>query len=193
MLQRVQTIYLILSILCLGIAATTEIGIYTFKEGKNSVSAIVSGKGVHFIAEVDGEKKDVTNEVVEIEERNPNLGETNLKDDLALPLYIPFVLLICWNIWTIISYKKLKKQLGLARIGTFLSLLITIGVIVGFSIGKTIGAKMLGLENIADDLEITTGMGIGFFTAVACLPFAFLTQIAIKRDLKLIQSIDRIR
>lgn len=193
MWQRVQTIYLVLGIVCLTLGSFTEIGIYTFKEGKNSISAIVSGTGVHFIAEVDGEKKDVTDEVVEIEKQNPRLSEQNLKDDLALPLYIPLMLMICWNIFVIFSFKNMKRQLSLARLGTIFSALIAVGVIAGLTLGKSIGAKMLGVEDMMDEIEITTGMGVGFFTAVAAFPFSLLAQLAIKRDYKLIKSVDRIR
>lgn len=193
MIQRVQSIYLILGIICLSLASFTDIGLYSFSEGNNSVSAIVSGQGVQFEASVNGEEIDVTNEVVQIGKQNPKFKPGEAPKDFEYPLYIPFMLLICFNIWILMSYKKLKRQLKLARIGTLFNLILALSVIIGFSMGKTIGAKLLGIEDIIGDFEITTGMGIGFFAAVASLPFSYLTQIAIKRDLKLIQSIDRIR
>lgn len=198
MIQRIQTIYLVILIACLFIGAFTSIGIYTFEENGVAVSALVKGQGVEFELTVDGEVQDLTKEIEEIEKadraRLINRDTLNImKEGIPIPLYIPFMLLICLNIWIILSYKKLKRQLSLARFNTILCLLLTLGTIIGFSVGKTVGAQLLGIEDIASDIEITTGMGVGFFTTVATLPFALLAQLSIKRDLKLIQSIDRIR
>lgn len=190
-------------IACLFVASFTSIGVYTFEENNASISAIVSGQGVHFELVVDGELQDLSKEITEIENKIAEAGAEGkfvdtqtlerMKEGIPFPLYIPFMLLICLNIWIILSYKKLKRQLSLARFNTFLCLLVAAGTIIGFSLGTTIGGQILKAEKFTDDMTITTGMGPGFFAAVATLAFALLAQISIKRDLKLIQSIDRIR
>lgn len=204
MLQRIQTIYLILTIACLFVASFTSIGIYTFEENDVAISALVGGQGVEFELAVDGEVQDLSKEITELEKEINQRGGapisfgqadtlTKLKEGIPLPLYIPFMLLICLNIWIILSYKKLKRQLSLARFNTILCLLLVIAAIVGFSLGEEIGARMLNSENLTEEITISTGMGAGFFAAIATFPFALLAQMSIKRDLKLIQSIDRIR
>lgn len=205
MLQRIQTIYLIIIIACLFVASFASTGIYTFQEDKVEMSAIVSAQGVNFELIVDGEVKDLSKEIEELEAdlRESGVIENNkiitpgtlkkIKNGIQLPLYIPFLMLICLNIGIIFSYKKLKRQLSLARLNTFLCILLAAGTIIVFSLGKAIGGQLFEMEKFASELTITTGMGAGFFAAVATLPFALLAQISIKRDLKLIQSIDRIR
>lgn len=208
MLQRIQTVYLIIIIVCLSITSFSDIGIYSFTENKTEISAIVNTQGVRFQLAVDGEVKDLSKEISELEKElkeSPAMSYDNktglkilstldtLKKGIPMPLYIPFMLIICFNIWILISYKNLKRQLSFARINTFICLLLTAAIIIGFSLGTSIGKEMLNLEEITDQIEITTGMGLGFFTAIIAFPFALLAQISIKRDLKLIQSIDRIR
>ncbi|MCB0478366.1 MAG: DUF4293 family protein [Crocinitomicaceae bacterium] len=198
MLQRIQTIYLILIIAGLFIASFTSIGIYTFSESGVDVSAIVGGQGVSFELVVDGEVQDLSKEISELEKANraqlvnPDTLK-KMKEGIPIPLYISFMLLICLNIWIIMSYKKLKRQLALARFNTILCFLMVVLTIVGFSMGKPIGARILHVEDLASQISITTGLGAGFFGIMVCLPFALLAQLSIKRDLKLIQSIDRIR
>ncbi|MEZ4938296.1 MAG: DUF4293 family protein [Crocinitomicaceae bacterium] len=198
MIQRIQTIYLILVIAGLFVASFTSIGIYTFEEQGVEVSALVGGQGVSFELVVDGEVQDLSKEISELEKANraqlvnPDTLK-KMKEGISIPLYIGFMLLICWNIWIVMSYKKLKRQLSLARINTILCFLMVVITIAGFSMGKTIGAKILHVEDLASQITITTGMGAGFFGIIICLPFALLAQLSIKRDLKLIQSIDRIR
>ena len=198
MLQRVQTIYLILCIICLGIATSSNIGIYSFNEEEVDFSAIVDTKGVQFELQIGGETKtyeDIQHEL-EIGRKNhlinPKTIEVLKEGGREYPLYIPYITIICLIIWVIISYKNLKRQLFFARLNTLFSFLLFLGVVIGFNMGKTIGIKMMGMEGV-EDIEIATGMGIGFFFSIAAFPFALLAQIAIKRDLKLIQSIDRIR
>jgi len=71
----------------------------------------------------------------------------------------------------------------LARSIFFLYLLILIAFIVFASIGYS----------PSKSIETTRELGLGFIFLVLGFPFAFLGQIGIKRDKKLLDSLNRLR
>jgi hypothetical protein len=81
------------------------------------------------------------------------------------------------------SYKNLNRQFQIARSIFFLYLLILIAFVVFATIGYS----------PAKEIETTRELGLGFIFLVLGFPFAFLGQIAIKRDKKLIDSLNRLR
>jgi len=59
-------------------------------------------------------------------------------------------------------------------------------IILGFSFGMFDGNKPM-------DSNISTELGLGYFMPLASLLFAFLATIFIKKDNKLVKSMDRLR
>lgn len=81
------------------------------------------------------------------------------------------------------AFKNLNRQFKLGRIifGIYFLMLLSIIALAVF------GNHLLDVE--------TTGreMGLGFFLFVIGFPFTFLANTGIKRDKKLLESVDRIR
>jgi hypothetical protein len=90
------------------------------------------------------------------------------------------------------SYKNLKKQLNLARLLFFLTLLY-VGVNMFLAYFGLNYAQPLIEEIPLDDIRVSRITHLGFYLVCALLPFAYLAQLGIKRDYSLIKSLDRLR
>lgn len=101
----------------------------------------------------------------------------------SFPLYIASIVIVLLMTYTILSYKKLKLQLQLARVSMLLYLLFILYICIVPFINAEIN------KGVAVDFT----MMIGFYVAVFGFPFAYLAQSAIKRDKKLIDSLNRLR
>ena len=100
-----------------------------------------------------------------------------------MPMFIGIIAMALLIFLTIMSYKNLDRQLKLGRTVFFLYLLSLVGVLVL----AFIGGSYAGLENASREL------GLGFYLFVAGFPFTFLANMGIKRDKKLLDSLDRLR
>jgi cell division protein FtsW (lipid II flippase) len=99
------------------------------------------------------------------------------------PFFIGTIALILIGFLTLMSYKKLDRQFKLGRMTFYIYFVMLISVITLATFGGSI-------------LSVDTGrreMGIGFFLFVAGFPFSFLSNTGIKRDKKLLESLDRLR
>ena len=156
MLQRIQTIYFSLVIICLGVTCT---GMEFFR----------FVKGAEFYSfSVYGIQKGVGND---------------LSMHKSMPIYITVIGLCLFAFMILMSYKNIKKQLKWARNLFFLYAFILIGVIVYSLISKSHFFESGGEQEL----------GLGYLFLVAGLPFCFLAQIAVKRDKKLLDSLNRLR
>ena len=101
----------------------------------------------------------------------------------SYPMFIGTIALILLCFLAIMSYKNLDRQLKLGRIIFGLYFLGVIGVLVLTMIGEQlIGTKLDARE-----------MGLGFILFIAGFPFTFLANLGIKRDKRLLDSLDRLR
>lgn len=108
------------------------------------------------------------------------------------PLIFAQVLLLILALFTLFGYKSLKKQLRLARLTLFLTFIYVL-LIMFFSY-FTLGMLQPYIDEIPlEELIVQRKMQFGFYIAVAQFPLMFLAQLAIKRDLNLIKSLDRLR
>lgn len=151
MIQRAQTIYLLLVTICSILAIFLSFSSYQITDAKivyNACGFVLEGKSI-----------------------------------LSLPIY-PFLSGIAFiSLGSIFLYKKRKVQLRLNQVN-YLLILVAI-VLIFLDFGKI--EKALG-----DDAK-TVSYGIGMFLPVACLVFTFLANRGIKKDEKLIKSLDRLR
>lgn len=99
------------------------------------------------------------------------------------PVFIGLIALILLVFITLMSYKNLNRQFKLGRTVFYLYFVFLITLLILSSFGS----KLIDAETSARE------MGLGFFLFVAGFPFTFLANTGIKRDKKLIESVDRIR
>ena len=157
MIQRIQTLYLAISIICL---ATVSFGMAVLN---------MKDKGFHGYVSAYG-KTIFTHE-----------GEVDTV--LFRPLFIIPLILILLCAWTIFVFKNLKLQLQLGRL-TFLLYTVAIALVLLYN-------EMA--EPITKGVETEYAFAPGFFIFVAGLPFVFLANLGIRKDKKLLDSLNRLR
>ena len=113
------------------------------------------------------------------------VGEENgsLESASSMPFFLTVISFILFIFITLMGYKNLNRQFKLARGIFFIYLILLIAVIV-FAV---IGGGVLSNEPTKREL------GIGFLFFVLGFPFSFLAQLGIKRDKKLLDSLNRLR
>lgn len=156
MIQRVQTIYLFLAIICLG-STCWGLEFFRFVQPNEAFSFSVFG----------------------IE----SLKEASSSMFKSIPIYLSVIGLCLFLFMTLMSYKNLKRQLKWARSCTFLYALFVSASIVFYYAGG--GFITVG--------EYVRELGLGYALLIAGFPFCFLAQLGIKKDKKLLDSLDRLR
>ncbi len=159
MIQRIQTVYYIISMIFLGFLLS-GMDLLRFVSKDSYYAFNIHGIAQHFT--------------------DSKLAAVETK---SIPLYISVIGLILLEFVVIMSYKNLNRQFQLARSIFFLYLLILVAFIVFATIGYS----------PSKSIETTRELGLGFIFLVLGFPFAFLGQIAIKRDKKLLDSLNRLR
>tara|TARA_B100000965_G_scaffold264666_1_gene223516 strand:+ start:303 stop:773 length:471 start_codon:yes stop_codon:yes gene_type:complete len=156
MIQRVQTIYLFLAIICLG---STCIGLefYRFVQPNEAFTFSVFG-----IESVKGDASTIHK---------------------SIPIYLSVIGFCLFLFMTLMSYKNLKRQLKWARSCTFLYALFVMASIVFYYVGG----------GFLTEGSYTRELGLGYALLIAGFPFCFLAQLGIKKDKKLLDSLDRLR
>lgn len=111
----------------------------------------------------------------------------NLKNEVieSTPnyFYIIDILMILLTFNTLMKYKNLSQQLKWARNISFMYLTMVIALVIFAAIGNKYFFDGLG----------TRELGAGFSILVISFPFSYLAQLAIKRDKKLLDSLNRLR
>ncbi len=156
MIQRIQSVYLAISMILLLIVSS---GMTIFSFAAESITYIFSVFGW---TAVDAEENVINHE--------------------GYPFYIISGLLVLLIFWCIMSYKKLDLQLKMGR-----------GILVLYllSIIALLFLMMTGADRFTE--SVTRELSIGFLLFVLGFPFIFLANVAIKRDKKLLDSLNRLR
>jgi hypothetical protein len=197
MLQRIQTIYLIIYLVLSGVVLS-GVSILNFDASgdyiQESIQLNISSQQISG----DGKLTLPAESVSQFSEDMKELpfdfdAETQtLTFEASSPLLIVQILLMLFAVMTIFGYKNLKRQLNLARATFFLTLLYVLGVMAMVYFALDYANPYLDKIPL-DNLIISRQSNLGFYLICAMLPFAYLAQMGIKRDLNLIKSLDRLR
>lgn len=157
MIQRIQTIYLLIAMLLL---AFVTVGVDFFSFVSEEFRYNFNVYGIQKVALSNNEIAETTN----------------------YPIYISTICLILLAFITMMSFKSLDRQFKLGRTLFGLYFVFLIALIIFSFIGDTM------IEE-----EVKREMGLGFFLFASGFPFTFLANTGIKRDKKLLNSLDRLR
>lgn len=190
MIYRIQSVYLILVI--------SALVMLTF--GADVFKTIVTEKGQYELinhGNVYGVQKDLVVKgqlsVENIQQLRMETDKVDVEEGLTgistkkLPLYIVSILLTLLSIVILVSYKDLKRQLNLSRF-LFIFSLLSFGLclVLYYQFKGSYGA------GITED-QVVTQLGFGFYWICIVTAFSFLALHNIKKDYKMIRSIDRLR
>lgn len=164
MIQRIQTIYILIATICLSIVTLGHsILIYFFESTRANMES--------FQLTLNG---------IENQEKIATSSAFNI------PLNFVSYLLIILLLISIFSFKNLKRQDLLVKIGTLVYSLILIFVVIVYFFND------LG-TTITNNTKYTPQFDAGFFILCVGLPALILANNGIKRDKKLIDSLNRLR
>lgn len=157
MIQRIQTLYLLITIICL--------------------SVVQFGADIFYLI---GDKMYALN-AYGIMNLTPGQDEKMLK---SMPIFLVIVLLVILLVISIFSFKDLKKQLKLVKLtGIIYSLILLVLVVV----------SLTNWNIIEDEKNISYKVSTGFYFIGMGLPGIFLALQGIKKDLNLLDSLNRLR
>ncbi|WP_107040275.1 DUF4293 family protein [Brumimicrobium mesophilum] len=190
MIQRVQSLYLLLTLGALIILSVGTDVFVTEVAQKDQFDIISHGNvyGVQKDLHVHG---DLTDENITL--LKEATGKVDIDGDMiGIPTYyFPFysitILLSMLTVVVLLGYKNLKRQLKLGRLLFVLNFLL---------FGASIALYYLLRSNTipeSSDYTASVHLSFGFYCIVIALAFSFLANIGIRRDVRLIKSIDRIR
>ncbi len=104
-------------------------------------------------------------------------------DHRTLPIVVGTIALALLCFICIMSYKNLNRQYKLGRTIFLLYFVGVIGIVL---------LSFLG-DGLLSEAATKRELGLGFYLFIAGFPFTFLTNIGIKRDKRLLESLDRLR
>ena len=160
MIQRVQSIYYILAMICLSLLLS-GMDIFRFV-----------GSKTYYVFSAFG-----------LEAGNINDPQGKLESLSKIPFFLTLISFILFIFIALMGYKNLTRQFKLARTIFFIYFFLIVALVV-FAI---MGGGMLSAD------ETKRELGLGFLLFVLGFPFCFLAQLGIKRDKKLLDSLNRLR
>jgi len=189
MLQRIQTLYLLFAIISLlVISFGTSMFSFELEKGKEvDVEIAVNVFGTQATGTIELTEETETKKMhdfLKLKERTDRVAGSPI---ISFPFYLITIFMSMLSVATLLSYKKLETQQKLGRFNFVFLVLGLIFVTIAFygSRGQ--------LNNMLEDLNVTSRLGLGYYLLIVATAFAFLANLGVKRDLNLIKSIDRIR
>ncbi len=101
----------------------------------------------------------------------------------TFPIFVGTIALVLLSFLCLMSYKNINRQFKLGRLVFFIYFLSLLSIFLL----SVFGDRLLDVSSSSRE------MGVGYFLFIAGFPFSFLVNIGIKRDKKLLDSLDRLR
>ncbi|WP_083261306.1 DUF4293 domain-containing protein [Crocinitomix algicola] len=165
MIQRIQSIYLLLAFICMTMLLFFPVfSIELSQPDTETIKALLTKDGI-----VSGQ---------------------NLVTEL--PLFYVYILLALLSIACILLYKKRPRQLMITRINLILHVLLVLGIYTFYFFGEPFVMDGLS-DGVYENAKIVFLMDTGFFFLIPPVAFIFLAIRGIKRDENLVNSLNRLR
>lgn len=167
MIQRIQSIYLVLAFICMALLLFFPIFSIEF-----------SAAGTDTILETAYLNKDgvvTSNEII-----------------ANLPLSYFYIGLALLSAICILLYKKRKRQLLITRLNLIVHVLFVLAIYAVYYFGESFIVQEFNQRDY-EDVEVIFSMQLGFFFLIPPIAFIYLAIRGIKRDENLINSLDRLR
>ncbi len=161
MLQRIQTVYLLVALIAIILTFFSPVSIYTFGDTVDTYLGTVSFY------------------LFGLEKQPESLGPF-YKFLFYLPLILCAALILALTVLTILQYKKRLRQLRTIN----LTILLNIVLIV---------LLFFYTDKISKDLSLPSTYKIGSVFPLISLVFLILAMYAIKKDERLVRSLNRLR
>ena len=114
-------------------------------------------------------------------------SQSSLEGLKVYPFYSGYLVAVAFGILMLVNFKKRQKQL---RYGTLSYFFVLITIVYMFL--EVSSTQEILLSDVSNSLQ-SINYSYSMYLLVACLPFIFLANRAIKKDQKLVSSLDRLR
>jgi len=114
-------------------------------------------------------------------------SQSSLEGFKVYPFYSGYLVAVAFGILMLVNFKKRQKQLRYGMLSYFFVLITLLYMFLELSSTKEF---LLGNEN--NSLQ-SINYSFSMYLLVACFPIIFLANRAIKKDEKLVSSLDRLR
>jgi hypothetical protein len=182
MIQRIQTVYLALAGIAIILLLFMPFAEYTLTANEMEAEAVWTIGADGIALATDGREVPQASAIIE------KLGKLDQffmigKSAIIALAFLAFII--------IFLYKKRKMQMRLAML-LIVSCVLAMALMVA---GGRVGEEILGdkVGQLGLDASISFSPVVGYFLPAVALAFAFLAWRAIRRDEKLVKSVDRIR
>lgn len=190
MIQRIQSLWLALAVICIGLCFLFPVAKYQIAADKLSKNQRVESQ-LDLVAKV---QKDAPNDKQQMEAGEPVMvieqGETKMTTWTLVTLAIVsgVIGLLC-----IFLFKNRRLQMRLATLG-FMTTLAYIFLLFFWAVDKYADVLLShGLTRFLSEAKPEVSWGVGAFIPMAALVFFFLAQRAIRKDEALVRAADRLR
>ena len=190
MIQRIQSLWLALAVICIGLCFLFPVAKYQIAADKLSKNQRVESQ-LDLVAKV---QKDAPNDKQQMEAGEPVMvieqGETKMTTWTLVTLAIVsgVIGLLC-----IFLFKNRRLQMRLATLG-FMTTLAYIFLLCFWAVDKYADVLLShGLTRFLSEAKPEVSWGVGAFIPMAALVFFFLAQRAIRKDEALVRAADRLR
>ena len=193
MIQRIQSLWLALAVICIGLCFLFPVAKYQIAADKLSKNQRVESQ-LDLVAKV---QKDAPNDKQQMEAGEPVMvieqGETKMT---TWPLVTLVIVSGVIGLLGIFLFKNRRLQMRLTTLG-FMTTLAYIFLLFFWAVDKYAdalsNAAMFRSINFIDHAKPEVIWGVGAFIPMAALVFFFLAQRAIRKDEALVRAADRLR
>ncbi|MEO9258205.1 MAG: DUF4293 family protein [Crocinitomicaceae bacterium] len=194
MIQRIQTVYLIIAtalVVWAGLGTSFVSFNVSVPKSEDHINFNLNGYGwqakTHFAETQQLNSQQAQDKGMALEIKGDSTTSSNY-----FPIYVVFIALSILFLVTIFFYKNLKKQMRFAKIALFFLVLVIIALSLYIMIVPDSLVEYCS-SIFSKPWEVKSKLGMEFYLLCSALPFAFLAIRGIRKDTKLLQSLDRIR
>lgn len=197
MIQRIQSIYfLVAAILVFWVGFGNSILEIQLKSETQTTDIIFNLNGYGWQANTDANVSQTIKTKIQATSSKNKFEHHETSNSIALqqnyPVYITFCVIGLCLIIVIFMFKDTKKQLRLAKITLFILILSVLSVVLFYIIAPS-GITQYCSKIFQNSFQQSSSLGLEFYLLCASICFVLLGISSIKKDRKLVQSLDRIR
>lgn len=111
---------------------------------------------------------------------------------IPFPFYVGYIALALFSAAGIFMFKNRKRQLLISRLNLLLTILVAAGLWAFYYMGTGLAADAMA-DVASEGAEVAVRMGLGLYLPTAAVLFILLAIRGIRNDENLVKSLDRLR
>ena len=185
MIQRIQSLWLALAVICIGVCFLFPVAKYQYADKP--------AKGQQMESQLDLVAKDAPDAFKQFSAGEPVVvyGQSATKMT-TWPLVTLAIVAGVIGLGCIFLFKNRRLQMRLATLG-FMTTLVYVFLLFFWAVDKYADVLSNAAKSFVNDAKPEVVWGVGAFIPMAALVFFFLAQRAIRKDEAMVRAADRLR